>query len=981
LLAGLSSAILSCSKQPNVILIMADDMGHECLASYGGISYRTPSLDRLAREGMLFTHCIAQPLCTPSRVKLMTGLRNYRNYEYFGYLDTTWLSMGNVMKEAGYRTCIAGKWQLNGLAYKDQISEWNDASRPHQFGFDKYCLWQLTRQRSEGERYADPLLETSGSGPQVHKDAYGPDIFCEFLLDFIEENRNEPFFAYYPMVLVHEPFVPTPDSRAWTEKGSRYRRDTAYFREMMSYTDKIVGKIVSKLEETGIRDRTLLIFTADNGTHRSVVSRTVERTVRGGKGNTITDGTHVPLIASWPDQIREGSIHEGLIEFSDFFPTLAELAGRNVESDGHSFLPLLKGKPYRERETVLVHYDPRWGSRVNRYRNQFVQTVDYKLYQDGSFFDLENDVMEKNPLPPDKLNENERRVYGKLREEIFRIPETPPNLLFIITDDQGYGDLSLHGNKILETPHLDSIGLKGVRLDQFHVSPVCAPTRAALLTGRRPMSTGTYYVTRGGEVMDSEEVTLAEILKDHGYNTGYFGKWHNGAHHPHHPMSQGFDKFFGFTGGHWNRYFDPDLEENGRMVRTKGYIADIFTDRAIEFIRENRSDPFLCYLAYNTPHAPFQVPDEYFNRYINRVEEEDPDLEVMNASVYGMVKNIDDNVGRLMHTLEEVQLEENTIVVFMTDNGPNTWRYNDGMKGKKAWVNDGGVRVPCFIRWKGHLPENRIIRSTSAHIDMVPTLVSMMGLDYHPDKELHGVDLTGRIYGVDRETDRLLFTHVNHGVDVEACPGAVRSADWRLTFTCGDRPELTRRSDKGEKENLADSLPLLTDSLKQEYDRWFSRFQSLEIPPIPVGVSDSVVIPAHEGFLKGNARYFRSAQGWANDWVTGMDLHGSSIRWPLDIRESAEYQCLVRYASPGGEAELKLHVNGQKLEKKVPAFVPVPDKNHNRIDRPAEAIGQSWARTSLGMLPLETGPDTLVLHASPDDAEILQCILIHLSDR
>ena len=734
--------------------------------------------------------------------------------------------------------------------------------------------------------------------------------------------------------------------------------------------------IMAKLEEKGIRDRTLVIFTADNGTDRNIVSRTLERKVRGAKGNTITDGTRVPLIISWPDQIKKGRVYGGLIEFSDFFPTLAELAGRKVDSDGHSFLPLLKGEPYTPRETVMVHYDPRWGDRVNRYRNQFVQTLDYKIYQDGSFFDLENDVLEQNPLSPEELNGEQRREYGKLRRELFRIPETPPNLVFIVTDDQGYGDLSLHGNRILQTPHLDSIGLKGVRLDQFHVSPVCAPTRAALLTGRRPMSTGTYYVTRGGEVMDPEEITLAEVLKDHGYSTGYFGKWHNGAHHPYHPLSQGFDTFFGFTAGHWNRYFDPILEENGRMVQTEGYIADIFTDRAMDFIRENRKEPFLCYLAYNTPHSPFQVPDEYFNRYINRMEEEDPDLKVMNASVYGMVKNIDDNVGRLLSILRENRLEEHTIVVFLTDNGPNTWRFNDGMKGKKAWVNDGGVRVPCFIRWKDHLPENRIIRSTTAHIDMVPTLLGMMGIDFQPEKKLHGMDLTGRIFGVDRETDRLLFTHVNQGVKVKACPGAVRSPEWRLTFTCEGEPELTRRRDAAEEHNLADSLPVLTDSLKQQYERWFSRFRSLEIPPIPVGVIDSVVIPAHEGFLKGDARYFWSEQGWSNDWVTGLDLERSSIRWPLDIREKAAYDCVVSYASPGGEARLMLQVNGQQLNKEVPAFVPVPDRNYSRIDRPAEAIGQTWARISLGTLRLNTGTDTLILQASPSDVQILDCTLI-----
>jgi len=969
------SVLISCNSQPpNVILIMADDMGAECLNVYGGTSYGTPNLDRMAEEGLVVSNCISQPLCTPSRVKLMTGLYNFRNYEYFGYLDTDWQNMGNLMKEAGYRTCISGKWQLNGLSYPNHISDWDDPSRPHQMGFEEYCLWQLTKPKREGERYADPLIEQNGRVLETEPDSYGPDIFCDFILDFIDRNQDKPFFAYYPMVLVHDPFVPTPDSEEWNMDRSRYAKDTAHFRDMMAYTDKIVGKIISKLEETGVREKTILIFTADNGTSRRIISNTRKRMVHGAKGNTITDGVHVPLLINWPEKIRRAARFDGLVEFSDFFATLAELVGKDVNSDGMSFLPLLEGKKFNERESVRVHYDPRWGEAVSRYRNSFVQTRNLKLYQDGSFFDLEFDIMEQQALSRNELDPRQEEVYKMLEKELFQVPESPPNLVLIITDDQGYGDLSLHGNNILETPHMDAIGQNGIRLDNFHVSPVCAPTRAAVLTGRRPMSTGAFYVTRGGEVMDSDEYTIAEVMKDNGYATGYIGKWHNGAHHPHHPLSQGFDEFFGFTAGHWNRYFNPELEDNGKMVMTEGYIADIFTDRAIDYIRK-QDGPFLCYLAYNTPHSPFQVPDHYFDMYINRVEEQDSSLRIMNASVYGMVKNIDDNVGRLMKTIEELGLEENTIVVFMTDNGPNTDRFNGHMKGRKAWVNDGGVRVPCFIQWKGHIPEGKMVHSMTAHIDLLPTLVSMMGLNFEPQKELHGTDLTGRIYGVDIEEERFLYTHVNPGADVKPNPGAVRSADWRLTFRSRDRLELTRRSDAGEHHNLADSLPGVADSLLHIYDRWFEPFVSYTIPPIPVGGCDSVVVPAHEGFLTGSARYFWSRNGWSNDWVTGLDSDRSSIYWPLSTTETAVYECLIRYASPGNAA-VKLDFSGNILESELPPYLPVKDRNYSRIDRSAEAIGQTWLRTSLGEVHLETGIDTLRVTGSGDSLEILSLTLV-----
>lgn len=975
LLAMTSIFLSSCSKTPNVILIMADDMGAECLPMYGGTSYSTPNLERMAERGLVVSHCISQPLCTPSRVKLMTGLSNATSYTHFGRLDTSWLNMGTLMKEAGYRTCITGKWQLNGLAYKDQFADWNDASRPVQMGFDEYCLWQLTHTRSQGERFSDPLIEQNGKVLETGPDNYGPDIFSEYVLDFIERKAEDPFFIYYPMVLVHEPFVPTPDSESWSDPARRYEKDTAYYAHMMTYTDKIVGKIWDKLKEKGLEDRTILIFTADNGTHPSITSSTRDRLVRGAKGNTITDGVHVPLLIHWPEKIKKSRRFEGLIEFSDFFATLADLTGRDVKSDGHSFLPLLTGKNYQERETVKVHYDPRWGKNVNRYRNSFVQTSGHKLYQDGSFYRIDEDILEHNPLHKSDLDQDERSVYEQLKGALFPGPESPPNLLLIVTDDQGYGDLSLHGNQILETPHLDALGLNGVRLDNFHVSPVCAPTRAALLTGRRPMSTGVYWVTRGGEVMDAEEYTLAELLKDQGYSTACFGKWHNGSHHPHHPLSQGFDQFFGFTAGHWNSYFDPVLEDNGKMVRTEGYIADLFTDRAIAYIREQQDEPFFCYLAYNTPHSPFQVPDAYFDQYIHRVDETDPELKVMNAAVYGMVKNIDDNVGRLMNQLKELELEENTLVVFLTDNGPNTVRYNGNMKGRKGWVNDGGVRVPCFIQWKGHIPDHKIITSTTAHIDLLPTLAGLMGLEFTTDREIHGVDLTGRILGVDRELDRFLFTHVNHGMEVNANPGAVRTADWRLTFRQQDRLELTSRSDTSEQTKLTLAEPALADSLKHLYDQWFSSFHALGIPPIPLGASDSVVLPAHEGFLSGKASYYWSSNGWSNDWVKGLDAQDSRISWPLKILAGGDYSCFVHYTAPE-TASVRMRTEGVALEKNLPRFLPVREPNYSRIDRPAEAIGQSWGRLELGELHLKTGTQSLSLQASDPHVEILSVTLI-----
>jgi len=390
--------LFSCSskpEKPNIILIMADDMGYECLSINGAVNYQTPNLDRLAQTGIRFNGTFSQPLCTPSRVKIMTGKHNYRNYEYFGYLNPNQKTFGNLMKEAGYQTCISGKWQLNGLSFERPGYE--DVNRPHHFGFDEYCLWQLSRPRKDGERYADPLIYQNGKQLTNLEDKYGPDIFSDFVCDFIQKNADQPFFIYYPMVLVHEPFVPTPDSPEWAESENRYAKDTAYFKDMMAYTDKIVGKIEQKLAKLDLKENTLLIFTADNGTDVHIITQTKYGPYPGGKSFTTQRGIHVPMIASWPSIIKKRSDFNGIIDFNDFYPTLADITGIDISAeqiDGKSFFSVLKGDKSEIKNASLIHYDPEWG-RTSRNRNRFALDKKYKLYQDGNFYNYQNDIDEE----------------------------------------------------------------------------------------------------------------------------------------------------------------------------------------------------------------------------------------------------------------------------------------------------------------------------------------------------------------------------------------------------------------------------------------------------------------------------------------------------------------------------------------------------------------------------------------------------------
>ena len=402
------------AERPNIILIMVDDLGYEGVSSYGSTHYQTPNLDRLAAEGMLFNHCYSTPICTPSRVQLMTGQYNFRNYIKFGHLDTNQTTFGNILRDAGYQTSIAGKWQLGG-----------DARTVKQFGFDKFCLWHIGGRDS---RYWEPRIVQNGVLRSDVKDRFGPDVMCDFVVDTIKKRKKSPFFVYWPMCSPHWPFVPTPDSPAG---GSRQRLGkydgkqggVEYFDDMVNYLDKLVGRVVETLDSEGIRDNTLILFTCDNGCATNIRSELKGRVIQGGKASLPDAGTHVALVANWPARIRKGQVVNDLVDFTDFLPTVTEAAGgklpANAMTDGRSFLKLLQGEAglFQPREWIYCHY-MRNGAKVKpakpekvaaelkkqrlakagKTMGRFARTQRYKLYEDGRFYDVLHDVKEKKPL-------------------------------------------------------------------------------------------------------------------------------------------------------------------------------------------------------------------------------------------------------------------------------------------------------------------------------------------------------------------------------------------------------------------------------------------------------------------------------------------------------------------------------------------------------------------------------------------------------
>ncbi len=555
--------------------------------------------------------------------------------------------------------------------------------------------------------------------------------------------------------------------------------------------------------------------------------------------------------------------------------------------------------------------------------------------------------------------------------------QEPPGIVLIISDDQGYGDFGFTGNPVAESPTLDAFKEQSVSFDRFYVSPVCAPTRASLLTGRYHLRTGTSWVTHGKEVMDAGERTLAESLHDHGYITGCFGKWHNGEHYPHHPNGQGFDTFFGFCAGHWNNYFDTKLEYNGEEVRTKGYIADVLTDSALAFISRNRDQPFFCYIPYNTPHSPFQVPDRYYDTY--RSKGVDP----KNASVYGMCENIDVNVGRILKLLDSLELADNTIVLYTTDNGPNGHRYNAGMKGIKGHVDEGGVRVPLLVRYPDKLKEGMELTGLASHIDLLPTLHGLAGLSFSPSHPLDGIDLSPYMINGNPIPDRLIFTHQVHR-ELRSYPASVRSPGYRLVVHREDTMLYDMIEDPGQHHDISASQPETRNRLLDTLRGWYREITAngAEVPPIPAGydASPRTRLPAVEADLNGSVG-FMGKQGWANDWLVNFEPGNHRVSWKLDIMQAGTYQLSWRadYRMEGENNRLIVSSRDEQLTVPLSgSLVSAPVSSPDRLPR-KEVYEREWIEEPLDTLFLRRGSNKLELEFRGDRASTLQLKSLFLS--
>lgn len=534
---------------------------------------------------------------------------------------------------------------------------------------------------------------------------------------------------------------------------------------------------------------------------------------------------------------------------------------------------------------------------------------------------------------------------------------TKPNIVMILADDMGWGDVNLNGNDLIETPALNRLATQSLSFERFYVCPLSAPTRAEMLTGRYFLRTGVSSVTRGYENMRSDEVTLAEVLKEDGYTTGCFGKWHNGRYYLQHPNRQGFDEYVGFPVGHLGYYYDAFYLHNDDEFQSSGYTTDYFTSQALNFIESNRNGPFFCYVSYNVPHSPFQVPEKYFNKYHSA------GLDSTLASVYGMVENMDENIDLILQKIDQLNLTENTIVIFFSDNGPNTDRYNGGMKGRKGSVDEGGVRVPFYIKWAGTIKPGTT-EQLAQDIDIMPTLSGLCGIEYKPVKPVDGIDLSEIIKGRKKPLDRYIFSRQGNQV-LENCNSSVRNSRYRLVLTRKDTLLFDMQNDPSQSTDIFDietntGLILLSELVKLN-NELVSAYQPVTTIEAGFEEEKSFTLPVQDASLSGQITYssIHPNQSHTENWIE----EGDSIFWALNINTEGTYKAELQYGCREGKTGSKFMLSSNSgsiiftIDQPFNSDI-LPDRDY--VKR-SESVERTWAWMNIGHINLVKGPEKITL--------------------
>jgi arylsulfatase A-like enzyme len=532
-----------------------------------------------------------------------------------------------------------------------------------------------------------------------------------------------------------------------------------------------------------------------------------------------------------------------------------------------------------------------------------------------------------------------------------------PNVIVILTDDQGWGDLSLHGNPNLSTPNIDAMARDGAEVEHFYVCAVCSPTRAEFLTGRYHTRMGVHSTSTGGERFNADEQTIAEVFRQAGYATAAYGKWHSGMQYPYHPNARGFDDYYGFCSGHWGNYYSPMLEHNGKIVTGRGFIVDDLTDHAIDFISQHRDEPFFVYLPLNTPHSPMQVPDQYWDKFKEKALVPDPAPEnarkqnlVHTRAALAMCENIDANVGRLIQHLEQTDLADDTIVVYFSDNGPNGARFNGGMRGRKGSTFEGGLRSPCLIRYPKAIKGGTKVTRIAAAIDLLPTLADFAGLRFESPKPLDGTSIAPLLRQDDVDwPERPILSAWNSKV-------SVRTDRYRMQLAGG---LFDLHNDPGETRDVAADHPAVATKLGAALKQFVAETnprssRDKETRPITLGHRDAIYsqLPArdaepHGGVVRSNK--FPNCTFMEN-WKTTDD----KITWNVDVLDEGDFEVEMYYACDSGSigSEIELSLGDQRIVASIDVAneVPLIGMEHDHFKR-VEGYVKQWRPITLRSPP------------------------------
>lgn len=512
-----------------------------------------------------------------------------------------------------------------------------------------------------------------------------------------------------------------------------------------------------------------------------------------------------------------------------------------------------------------------------------------------------------------------------------------PNVILILSDDQGWFDVGVNGNPHIETPVLDRIANEGVRFTRFYCSPVCTPTRASLMTGRHYQRTGAIDTYMGRDTMSASEITLGQVFQSQGYRTGLVGKWHLGRYMKYHPNERGFDEFFGFWQyGFINRYDDSDeLFHNKRPVITTGYVTDVFTDQAIAFVERNRSNPFFLYLAYNVCHSPYLVPDRYIERYLKK------GLPLAEARIYGMITSMDENIGRLLQAVEGAGIAGNTVILFMTDNGGVSRYFKAGLRGNKGSVYEGGIRAPFFVRWPGEFPRGAVVPAPAQHIDVFPTLCELIGAPLPSGRKLDGTSILPLIRNGGGESPHDYLFHqwnrVRPLLDPAPEPAAAAPPDrkafrpnWAVhsrrgfkLISTGELFDLEK--DPGEKNDIAKQHPEIVRELRAQFEKFFADVtggQDYRRVPIEVGREDENPVEIDLAWGEPVGKKVRPTfRHYNRDTIDHWSEVTDSVRWGIDVVRPGRYEVTLVYgcAPADGGSRYRVTVGESRIEGTVQA--------------------------------------------------------------